>query len=325
MAPPETVEFAMYVYVRRSVYAMRTALLVLSYGGLSPVPRWSRRVLCLFFSNVFFKRSESSRMNRFHHKLVAPCSHCARADKCVKWQPQLTTGRRTGRQRSDDVAPVRCSRVGAGFGSRITRSTLCQGGRCVLPWFASRGASPWHGGCYAIPSLLFAPRPVPTLLAVAEAKHGRVCGDVVNSTLLMRRSVDFGVTWSAPYFPYRPWAPLRKWGQPQMVFDNDTSTAILLFSNETLSGSPGSVQVSACHGPLFQPSRESIGRRCTVSLDWALACTGQPTQSLCLHPSPAHGLIGLATTRSCCPALTSDHISHDSRVTPSCPQSSRAL
>jgi len=169
-------------------------------------------------------------------------------------------------------------------------------------------------GCYAIPSLLFVPRPVPTLLAVAEAKHGRVCGDVVNSTLLMRRSVDFGATWSAPYFPYRPWAPLRKWGQPQMVFDNDTSTAMLLFSNETLSGSPGSVQVSACHGPLFQPSRESIGRRCTVSLDWFLACTGQPTPSPCLPElmaSSLGGLIGLATC--CCPTLTSDHISHESR------------
>jgi hypothetical protein len=125
MAPPETVEFAMYVYVRRSVCAMRTALL--SCGGLSPVPRWSSKTSFVpSFKNVF-PRSESSRMNRFHHMLVAP---------------QLC--RRT--QRSDDVAPVRCSRVGAGLGSRITRSTLCQGGRCVLPWFASRGASRGHGG-----------------------------------------------------------------------------------------------------------------------------------------------------------------------------------
>jgi hypothetical protein len=155
-------------------------------------------------------------------------------------------------------------------------------------------------GCYAIPSILFVPRPVPTLLAVAEAKHGRVCGDVVNSTLLMRRSVDFGATWSAPYFPYRPWAPLRKWGQPQMVFDNDSSTAILLFSNETLSGSPGSVQVSACHGPLFQPSRESIGRQRTAILDltgpWlALASRHRAFGFTEPLPSPAASLSSMAS------------------------------
>ena len=96
--------------------------------------------------------------------------------------------------------------------------------------------------CYLIPSLLFVPSPHPTLLAVVEAKHGSVCGDGVNSTLVMRRSTDYGATWQTPFFPHRRWAPLRKWGQPQMVYDRVTETAILLFSNETLSASPGGQQ-----------------------------------------------------------------------------------
>ena len=96
--------------------------------------------------------------------------------------------------------------------------------------------------CYRIPSLLFVPEPQPTLLAVAEAKQGRLCGDVVNSTLVMRRSTYPFEEWSKPFFPYKPWASRRKWGQPQMVYDRQTKTAILVFSNETLSGSPGRVQ-----------------------------------------------------------------------------------
>eukprot|EP00035_Acanthoeca_spectabilis_P030108 m.7949 g.7949 ORF g.7949 m.7949 type:complete len:1118 (+) comp4006_c0_seq1:170-3523(+) len=97
-------------------------------------------------------------------------------------------------------------------------------------------------GCYAIPSLLFVPLPEPTLLAVVEAKRGNLCGDAVNSTLVMRRSSDYGATWGAPFFPYRPWADNRKWGQPQMVYDNHTRSALLLFSNETLNASPGTTQ-----------------------------------------------------------------------------------
>ena len=50
-----------------------------------------------------------------------------------------------------------------------------------------------------------------TLLAVAEAKHGQVCGDGVNTTLVMRRSMDGGNSWGAAFFPYKSWEPNRKW------------------------------------------------------------------------------------------------------------------
>lgn len=75
-----------------------------------------------------------------------------------------------------------------------------------------------------------------------ESKHGRVCGDGVNSTLVMRTSTDKGSSWSAPSFPFKEYASNRKWGQPQMTYDRVTRTAFLMFSNETLSKSPGGVQ-----------------------------------------------------------------------------------
>lgn len=101
--------------------------------------------------------------------------------------------------------------------------------------------------CYRIPSLLYIPGPEVggrqgTLLAVVESKHGHKCGDGVNSTLLMRRSTDGGRSWSQPSFPFRRWENLRKWGQPQMAYDSTNRAALLLFSNETLSQSPGGVQ-----------------------------------------------------------------------------------
>lgn len=107
--------------------------------------------------------------------------------------------------------------------------------------------------CYRIPSLLYVPvvpaaseegstANVGTLLAVSESKHGHVCGDGVNSTLVMRRSTDLGVTWQKPFFPYLKWQNLRKWGQPQMTYDSVTRAAFLQFSNETISKSPGGSQ-----------------------------------------------------------------------------------
>ena len=120
--------------------------------------------------------------------------------------------------------------------------------------------------CYRIPSLLFVPPPeattqgerevtaqgeqeatasqggAGTLLAVVESKHGHVCGDGVNSTLVLRRSTSGGLTWEPPTFPFKRWESLRKWGQPQMAYDAVTKRALLLFSNETLSKSPGGVQ-----------------------------------------------------------------------------------
>jgi sialate O-acetylesterase len=112
--------------------------------------------------------------------------------------------------------------------------------------------------CYRIPSLLYVPPRVavagdvdaaPTrvttpgvLLAVAESKHGHVCGDGVNSTLVMRRSTDLGSSWGKPFFPFMQWQNHRKWGQPQMVYDAMTQAALLLFSNETLDRSPGGKQ-----------------------------------------------------------------------------------
>ena len=68
---------------------------------------------------------------------------------------------------------------------------------------------------------------VGTLLAVSESKHGHVCGDGVNSTLVMRRSTDLGVTWQKPFFPYLKWQNLRKWGQPQMTYDSVSRAAFL--------------------------------------------------------------------------------------------------
>eukprot|EP01043_Picozoa_sp_COSAG02_P050718 COSAG02_NODE_5246_length_4507_cov_629.114111_4_plen_345_part_00 len=103
--------------------------------------------------------------------------------------------------------------------------------------------------CYRIPSLLFVPAvdaqhegPAGRLVAVMESKHGHVCGDGVNSTLVMRTSTDKGSSWSAPSFPFKEYASNRKWGQPQMTYDRVTRTALLMFSNETLSKSPGGVQ-----------------------------------------------------------------------------------
>ena len=103
--------------------------------------------------------------------------------------------------------------------------------------------------CYRIPSLLYVPSRVDdadddagALLAVLESKHGHVCGDGVNSTLVMRRSTDLGTSWGAPFFPYLKYENLRKWGQPQMTFDAVTHTTFLQFSNETISSSPGGKQ-----------------------------------------------------------------------------------
>jgi sialidase-1 len=64
----------------------------------------------------------------------------------------------------------------------------------------------------------------------------------VNSTLVMRRSTDFGSSWEPPFLPYQAWQSNRKWGQPQMTYCAVTETALLMFSNETLSRSPGGVQ-----------------------------------------------------------------------------------
>ena len=104
--------------------------------------------------------------------------------------------------------------------------------------------------CYRIPSLLYVPPSSPTaavahdgaLLAVAESKHGTVCGDGVNSTLMMRRSTDFGSSWGPAFPPFLRWESDRKWGQPQMTYDAVTGSALLMFSNETLSKSPGGTQ-----------------------------------------------------------------------------------
>ena len=103
--------------------------------------------------------------------------------------------------------------------------------------------------CYRIPSLLFIPATGAQqkggdgrLVAVMESKHGRVCGDGVNSTLVMRTSTDLGKSWGLPSFPFKKYASNRKWGQPQMTYERVTHTALLMFSNETLSKSPGGVQ-----------------------------------------------------------------------------------
>lgn len=122
--------------------------------------------------------------------------------------------------------------------------------------------------CYRIPSLLYVPRSSAAaavahggaLLAVAESKHGNVCGDGVNSTLLMRRSTDFGSTWSPPSFPFLRWESNRKWGQPQMTYDALTGTALLMFSNETLSKSPGGAQSL---GSVLQISSTDAGQTWT--------------------------------------------------------------
>jgi len=115
--------------------------------------------------------------------------------------------------------------------------------------------------CYRIPSLLFVPPAsqggAGTLLAVVESKHGYVCGDGVNSTLLLRRSTSGGLTWEPPTFPFKRWESLRKWGQPQMAYDAVTKRALLLFSNETLSKSPGGVQSL---GSVLQISSSDRGR-----------------------------------------------------------------
>ena len=103
--------------------------------------------------------------------------------------------------------------------------------------------------CYRIPSLLYVPPSAAAatphagaLLAVLESKHGHVCGDGVNSTLVMRRSTNFGSSWGAPFSPFQKWRSERKWGQPQMAYDSMTGTALLMFSNETLSQSPSGTQ-----------------------------------------------------------------------------------
>ena len=92
----------------------------------------------------------------------------------------------------------------------LAAAAVCQ---CAVHAVFASAASPMVGvfypgvmpnesvACFLIPSSLFVPAPTPTLLAVAEAKQGSNCGDGVNSTLVMRRSVDYGATWQPCILP----------------------------------------------------------------------------------------------------------------------------
>ena len=126
-----------------------------------------------------------------------------------------------------------------------------------------------------------------------ESKHGHVCGDGVNSTLVMRRSTDLGSTWGTPFFPFKKWQTDRKWGQPQMAYDAATDTALLMFSNETLSRSPGGTQTL---GSVLQISSRDGGASWLPARLVDVQDTGYPTgpaptfgNGIQLRPEHAHG------------------------------------